>query len=166
MDMLDAIKILDEKVPDPSAGLPDDIFFYISRTTPLVNVDLLINDDQGRTLLSWRNDPYAGKGWHLPGGIVRFKERLETRVEKVAESEVGAQIDFDPSPIAINQIILKEYRNRAHFISILYQCFLPASFIPDNKEINETDPGYLKWHNHCPKNLLKFHEIYRKFFKT
>ena len=26
-------------------------------------------------LLTWRNDDYAGKGWHIPGGIVRFQRK-------------------------------------------------------------------------------------------
>lgn len=76
MNIIDAIGILDKQAPNPSSGLPDELFFYISRVTPMVNVDLLIKDEDGRTLLSWRNDQYAGKGWHLPGGIVRFKETL------------------------------------------------------------------------------------------
>ena len=108
--MHEAIKFLDKQVLNPSAGLPDEVFFYISRMTPLVNVDLLIKDENGRTLLSWRDDLYAGKGWHVPGGIIRFKESLETRVKKVAETEIGTSVDFDPNPIAINQIILKEHK--------------------------------------------------------
>ena len=163
MDISDAISILDKQVPNPSAGLPDDLFFYISKVTPLVNVDLLIKDESGRTLLSWRNDQYAGQGWHLPGGVVRFKESLETRVKKVAETEVGAPVDFDPNPIAINQVMVTERDERGHFISILYKCSLPSVFVPGNKGLSITDPGYLKWHGTCPENLLKFHEIYRKY---
>ncbi len=52
---------------------------------------------------------------------------------------------------------------RSHFISILYRCFLPSGFIPENKELSPQDAGYLMWHEHCPKNLLKFHEMYRKY---
>jgi len=163
MNNRDAIAILDRQVPNPSAGLPDELFLYISRTTPLVNVDLLIKDKNGRTLLSWRDDLYSGKGWHLPGGIVRFKESLETRVKKVAETEIGISVNFNPNPVAINQIILKEYKNRAHFISILYKCSLSSAFVPENKGMVNTDPGYLMWHVTCPDDLLKFHEIYRKF---
>ena len=163
MNIAEAIAVLDKHVPNPSAGLPDEVFFYISRTTPLVNVDLLIKDEFGRTLLSWRNDQYAGKGWHLPGGIVRFRETLETRVKKVAETEIGTPVDFDPNPIAINQIILNERKNRSHFISVLYKCSLSAAFVPENKGISNIDSGYLKWHATCPDNLLKFHEIYMKF---
>jgi len=163
MNIADAIAILDKRVTNPQAGLPDELFFYISKLTPLVNVDLLIKDEHGRTLLSWRNDQYAGQGWHLPGGIVRFKESLEARVKKVAETEVGTAVDFNPEPIAINQIILNDYDIRGHFLSILYKCSLSSAFVPENKGISNTDPGYLMWHDTCPDNLLKLQDIYRKF---
>lgn len=163
MNVSDAIAVLIKHVQDPSAGLPDEVFFYISRTTPLVNVDLLIKDENGRTLLSWRNDQYSGIGWHVPGGIVRFKETLETRVKKVAETEIGVDIAFDPIPIAVNQCIHHECDIRSHFISFLYKCFLPRTFIPENKRLSQEDPGYLMWHDLCPDSLLKFHEMYRKY---
>ena len=163
MNIAEAIAVLDKHVPNPSAGLPDEVFFYISKTTPLVNVDLLIRDENGRALLSWRNDQYSGKGWHLPGGIVRFKETLETRVKKVAETEIGVNISFDTIPMALNQIIHPERDIRSHFISILYKCFLPSTFIPENKGLSNEDAGYLMWHDFCPGNLLKCHEMYRKY---
>ena len=163
MNIADAIAVIDKQVPNPSVGLPDELFFYISRTTPLVNVDLLIKDENGRTLLSWRDDRYTGKGWHVPGGIIRFKETLETRVKKVAETEIEIDISFDPNPIAINQIIYPDRKVRAHFISLLYKCFLSGTFVPQNKGLFREDNGYLMWHDSCPENLLKCHEIYRKY---
>lgn len=163
MDVSDAIAILDKAVPNPSAGLPDEIFYYISRVTPLVNVDLLIKDELGRTLLSWRDDPYNGQGWHIPGGIIRFKETLETRVKKVAETEIGADISFEKTPIVVNNCILHGRDVRSHFISILYKCFLSSQFIPENIGLCPKDAGYLKWHHSCPNDLLKVHEMYRKY---
>ena len=47
----DAIEILERHVPNPSVGLPDEVFYYISKTTPLVNVDLLIKDEQERPII-------------------------------------------------------------------------------------------------------------------
>lgn len=164
MNIADAIKILDKHVQDPSIGLPEEIFYYISRMTPMVNVDLLIKDEKGRTLLAWRDDQYAGKGWHLPGGVIRFRETLETRIRKVAETEIGTPVDFDPNPMAINQIIHNERDIRGHFISLLYKCSLSSDFVPENKGLFCTDMGYLMWHGTCPDNLLKFQEIYREFF--
>ncbi|MGA2223293.1 MAG: NUDIX domain-containing protein [Syntrophobacteraceae bacterium] len=158
-----SIATLVETVPEPSLGLPDSVFYYISRTTPLVNVDLLIKDENGRTLLSWRDDQYAGTGWHVPGGIVRFKERLETRVEKVAEAEIGTAVQFDPTPIALHQIIHEENEIRGHFVSLLYKCFVPGTFKPRNEGLSQENAGYLAWHDRCPANLLDIQEVYRKY---
>jgi colanic acid biosynthesis protein WcaH len=163
MNISDAISFLDKNVPNPSKGLPDEVFYYISKTTPLVNVDLLIKDENGRTLLAWRDDHLAGKGWHVPGGIIRFKETLETRIKKVAETEIGVNISFDKVPLVFNQIIHPERNVRGHFISILYKCFLSSEFVPTNEGLSDKDRGYLMWHNFCPDNLLKYHEIYRKY---
>ncbi|OGK10590.1 NUDIX hydrolase [Candidatus Roizmanbacteria bacterium RIFCSPHIGHO2_01_FULL_35_10] len=161
MEIKEVIEILEKYVSDPSKGLPDEVFFYISRTTPLVNVDLLIKDENGRTLLSWRDDEYTGKGWHIPGGIIRFKETLETRIKKVAKLEIGVDVQFNSIPIVINQIINK-HNTRGHFISILYKCFLSKNFFK-NKKLSENNIGYLMWHDNCPNDLLKSQEIYREY---
>ena len=160
MNIKNAINILNKQVPDPSLGLPDEVFYYISSTTPLVNVDLLIKDDKNRTLLSWRDDEYCGTGWHIPGGIVRFKETFEIRLQKVAKTEIGINVSYDSVPIAINQMIHQELKERSHFISILYKCYLPSTFIPKNKGLSCDDIGYLAWHTECPQNLIKYHNIY------
>ncbi|MFZ2448634.1 MAG: NUDIX domain-containing protein [Syntrophobacteraceae bacterium] len=162
MNIADAVAALVMRVPDPSGGLPDDVFYYISRTTPLVNVDLLIKDETGRALLSWRDDPYAGCGWHVPGGIVRFRETLEARVQKTAETELGvSDISFDPAPIALNQIIHPHREIRGHFVSLLYKCHVPGAWVPRNDGLLAGDVGYAMWHDRCPDNLLKVQEIYR-----
>lgn len=162
MKITQAIEFLDKQVSNPSLGLPQELFFFITRLTPMVNVDLLIKDEKGRILLSWRDDRFVGAGWHLPGGIIRFKETLEARLSEVAEKEIGAAVKFDPLPIAVNQVIC-EHNTRGHFISILYKCFLTGKFIPKNTGLSEKDPGYLIWHESCPLNLVKVHEMYRKY---
>ena len=162
MNIHEAIKFLDKQISNPSAGLPEEVFLFISRITPMVNVDLLIKDENGRILLSWRDDPFHSAGWHLPGGIIRFKEKFEQRVLKVAEIEIGSVVKFDPVPIAINQIILSQ-KTRGHFISLLYKCFLFSEFIPKNTGLAPKDKGYLMWHDSCPENLINVHEMYREY---
>ncbi|BCS55974.1 NUDIX domain-containing protein [Geobacter sp. SVR] len=163
MNLFQALECLEQHIPAPSEGLPDDVFYFISRMTPLVNVDLLLKDEQGRTLLAWRDDPYAGQGWHIPGGIVRFKETFAERICKVAQSELGCTIEFDPEPVAINQLIHKERDTRGHFISLLYRCRIPAAYIPQNAQYLPGERGYLQWHDTCPDNLIVYHEIYRDY---
>jgi colanic acid biosynthesis protein WcaH len=163
MTISEAVRFLDNSIPDKKIGLPDDIFYFVSRVTPLVNVDLLIKDKRGRTLLTWRDDKYAGKGWHIPGSIVRFKETLEQRVLKCAEQELSAVVTFDPKPINVEQFIMPELDNRAHHISFLYRCYVPDNYIPDNRSKKRTDVGYIEWHERCPNDLIKIHDFYRRF---
>lgn len=164
MNINKTIKFLEKRTPNSSFELPEEVFLFISRFTPMVNVDLLIKDENGRVLLSWRDDPICGSGWHIPGGVIRFKEKLETRIKKVAKTEIGKEVKFNPKPIAVNQIIC-DHNTRGHFISILYKCFLSGKYALKNKGLKETDVGYLKWHDYCPANLIKGQEIYRKFIE-
>lgn len=161
--LANAVQTLVDAVPDPTAGLPDEIFYYISRTTPLINVDLLIKDAAGRTLLAWRDDVHAGTGWHIPGGIVRFKESIDERIRQVALREVGIMVDFDHDPLAINEMIHRDRELRGHFISLLYNCRLAAAFVPENRGLTPGDAGYLAWHDAYPENMIAYHHVYRKY---
>lgn len=158
----DAIVYLDSLAPEPHKGLPQELFYFVSRMTPMVNVDLLVKDEKGRVLLAWRNDSFAGSAWHLPGGIVRYKEKFEERLLKVAQSELGTAVEFDAQPLSIHQVLCG-HKTRGHFISVLFNCHLSAEFVPENKGLSSNDAGFLQWHDLCPANLVKVHEMYRDY---
>ena len=87
--------------------LPEKIFERVSQLTPLVNVDLLIKNKNKGTLLVWRHDKYYGPGWHIPGGIIRFKEKIVARIEKTAMKELSCKIvSISDKPIAFNELFL------------------------------------------------------------
>jgi colanic acid biosynthesis protein WcaH len=159
------IKGLESLIDDPAKGLPEDVFLFISRITPIVNVDLLIKDRQGHTLLTWRDDGFHPAGWHIPGGIVRYKETLADRIRAVALNELGAKVNFRRGILAINEIMNPGKKSRGHFISLLYACKLTSAL--DKKlqyEEGKIKSGQWAWHRECPANLLAVHRIYRKFF--
>lgn len=164
--MHQTIEFLDKQIKDPSQGLPEEIFLFVSRLTPMVNVDLLIKDENDRRLLAWRNDQYCGMGWHIVGGVVRFKETLETRIQQVAESEIGTNVQFDPTPLAVSQVF-RPQKTRGHFISLLYNCSLSGKFIPKNNGLKKTDQGYLMWHDRWPENMVESQKnIYNHIIKN
>lgn len=160
--MCDIQKIL-SRITNARKGLPEDVFLLVSQLTPLVNVELLIKDEVKGTLLTWRHDEYYGPAWHLPGGIVRFKELAKTRIEKVANLELGTTVSFDEKPIDINEIMSDSRDIRGHFLSLLYNCQLTG---PENKgiEFKKENPinGHWRWFKTCPENLIFQHEIYRE----
>lgn len=163
-DLADAFFAIRQSVSNPADGLPQQVFEFISTLTPMINVDLLVQDEQGRTLLTWRDDAHFGKGWHVPGGIIRFREDYALRIKQVAQSELGADVHFEPAPIAVSQIIDHDRELRGHFISLLYRCSLKAE--PDPKRLFKADgpmAGHWQWHTHCPDDVLPVHKIYCPF---
>lgn len=158
----EAIQYLLESVPDKLSGLPQNIFYFVSQLTPMVNVDLLIKNNRGQALLTWREDNYYGPAWHIPGGIVRFKETFDKRLHEVARHELDATIDFNPVPLTVQQKIHPHRDVRGHFISLLFRCQL-TSELDLKKRFVGGDPqnGQWSWHDGAPENLLSVHDSYR-----
>lgn len=153
-----------EHIPDAKVGLPQEIFYFVSQITPMINVDLLIKNKQGQSLLTWREDQFYGPGWHIPGGIIRFKESIEDRICKVALTELGCKVRSSSEPIHVRSLVNKDRDIRGHFISLLYLCELESA--PDQERIFDvTSPksGHWAWHDGAPENLIKPHEFFRNF---
>ena len=165
MEIKNIIDLLESSIKNPRQGLSEEIFLFVSRITPIINVDLLIKNEKNQTLLTWRDDKYHGPGWHIPGGIIRYKETIAQRIRAVAKNELGVRIKFKKEPLAINEVIHPPKRkNRGHCISLLYECKLispPDKNLKYEKGIPKS--GQWTWHNKCPDNIISVHEMYRKF---
>ena len=162
--MKQAIHLLAHRIEDPTKGLPEEVFLFVSSITPMINVDLLIKDEQGKTLLTWRDDGFFPPGWHIPGGIIRYKETIDERVCAVALNELGCKVQYQPVPLVLNEVIHPDRKIRGHFISLLYTCSLISSL--DGKMMyieGKPKPGEWAWHSCCPDNLIAVHEMYRKY---
>jgi ADP-ribose pyrophosphatase YjhB (NUDIX family) len=160
----EALAILESWASDPGVGVPYELFLFISRLVPMVNVDLLISDDGGRLLLTWRDDDIHGTGWHVPGGMIRFKETAAERIRATALDELGAEVAFDETPM-VEQIIEPVRRNRGHHVALLYRCRLLSE--PDGSRrftAGRPERGQWAWHATCPDNMISAHKQYRKYF--
>ncbi len=150
----------------PGSGLPEDVFLFVSRLTPLVNVDLLIRNDTGQTLLTWRSDRFHGPGWHVPGGIIRFKERAEDRIRAVAAAELGTTVDYDTAPMFVQQSIAAARRDRGHLISLLYSCRLKGEPDPQRRYVSGTPRAeQWAWQDGPPADLIAEQLAYAAFMR-
>lgn len=159
-----SIEALEAGQSDPRRGLPEDVFLFVSRIVPLVNVDLLIQDDRSRTLLTWRDDEFFGPGWHVPGGIIRYKESAADRIRNCAREELGADVACDSPPLLVSETI-RAQNTRGHFVSLLFRCRLLTA--PDDARSaasNPPSPGQWRWHKRCPPDLLEAQRPYARFF--
>jgi 8-oxo-dGTP diphosphatase len=79
-----------------SGPLPKDEFDRIFSRVPRLTVEVLISSAERGVLLALRDvDPCRGM-WNLPGGTVRFGERLIEAVRRVAADEVGVSVRVGP----------------------------------------------------------------------
>jgi colanic acid biosynthesis protein WcaH len=161
LNVKEAIATLHASIPE-AQDLPQDIFRFVTTITPMVNVDLLVKDEQGRTLLTWRDDEHYGAGWHVPGGIIRFKEHALERVRKVAEHELGCQVEAESMPMLVSEAI-SESRERGHFISFLYRCKISGQPAPELKANDVPQRGHWRWFQKAPRDLLPAHRVYEQF---
>lgn len=162
--LADAIRLLDERVDEKRGGLPEDLFLFVSRITPLVNVDLLITDKRLGTLLTWRHDKFFGPGWHVPGGIIRFGEYAADRIRITADDELGAQVESESIPALFHESISPDRRERGHFISLLYRCRLVTGLDQARRNTSTNPlPGQWQWHRSCPADLIPQQSMYRQF---
>jgi colanic acid biosynthesis protein WcaH len=160
----EALALLDTWALDPGRGLPEELFLFVSRLVPMVNVDLFISDDEGRVLLTWRDDEIFGAGWHVPGGMIRYRETAEDRIRATALEELGAEVTFDVAPI-VEQIIEPDRRLRAHLVALLYRCRLISQPNEASRYSGgEPKRGQWAWHSQFPENIIATHKRYYRLF--
>ena len=160
------IRQLESRFDSLAGFLPEEIFLFVSRITPLVNVDLLIQDHARGTLLTWRHDRFYGPGWHVPGGIIRFRETAADRIHTVAKSELGAAVQFEPTPLFVHENINLERRDRGHAISLLYRCHVTSELDEQRRFLSgEPLPHQWYWHRKCPDNLIHEQQSYAAFME-
>ena len=161
-----AVELLRNLRLESAGGLPQELFWLVSSLTPIVNVDLLIVNETGQILLARRDDEFHSRSWHIPGGCVRFGETMIERVHKTAKAEIGTDVETDKYPVVVRDAIRppitsREFPNeRMHFISALFRCRIPENYVIINGIRTENDPGYLKWFDELPDDLVEIQHIY------
>ncbi len=158
------VDLIKDTCPFPRFAITKELFYFISSLTPMVNVDLLIKNNLNQTLLTWREDKFYGPGWHIPGGIVRFKEKFLNRINIVAMKELGMKVSSNKEPILVKEIFNEQRDIRGHFISHLYRCqplSNPYTFLEAKN--NKLKNGVWRWHDSAPENLIPVQNFYKKY---
>lgn len=153
---------------DPREGLPGHLFRYVSSLVPMVNVDLLLTCERRGMLLAWRHDEFYGPGWHLPGGIIRFKESALDRLRRVGETELGCTRFAEPRLVSAFQIMNPHRDVRGHFLSFLFAA--EALEVPDHPAVEAASAawrhGDAAWHRNVPEALIPQHHRYRAILEA
>ncbi|OGZ72567.1 MAG: hypothetical protein A2908_01700 [Candidatus Staskawiczbacteria bacterium RIFCSPLOWO2_01_FULL_38_12b] len=143
---------------DPEKRLTDEEYKFIYERVPRLCLDFIIVKDD-KVLLSKRDiAPYKGY-WHLPGGMVRYKESFDEAAERILKSELGLKpkmkklIGYMQMPDEIN-----ENNTLVHSVSIAFLTTLEEGDIKGSEQAHEIEYFAL-----LPEENL--HPIQGKFLK-
>ena len=124
---------------DKSRRLTDEEYKFIFSRVPRLCLDFIIIKDN-KIILSKRDiEPYKGF-WHLPGGMVRYKESFDDAAERILQDELGVSstnkelIGFIEFPEEVNENGL-----HVHSVSIVFKTKLDEGKIRGSKQAGEVD---------------------------
>jgi GDP-mannose mannosyl hydrolase len=72
-----------------SERFDDQTFAVVVRNAPLVSIDLILRDPEGRIFVGRRNNEPAKGMFFVPGGVIRKNETLDAAFRRVLAIETG-----------------------------------------------------------------------------
>lgn len=135
--------------------LSENHFRIFKKHLPLSCVDIILLNVNNEFLLVRRSiSPYMGK-WCLPGGIIRYREKMEKAVYRIVKEELGIKVNSLKYVGCFEKIYPKRHdisncfvaHTRSHNIKLNYQAS-KVSFFPK-----------------IPTNIAAFHKIMIKKYQ-
>ena len=118
--------------PDPDAArLDEDIFRQIVRHAPLVSIDLVVLDRQGRALLGLRTNEPALGFWFVCGGRILKGEAIRDGFARIMRHEMGHACAFtEAKPRGVYEHLYETNRFGepgfgTHYVVLAYEIVVP-----------------------------------------
>lgn len=70
-------------------------FITVVQYSPLVSIDLVVQNSLGQVLLGFRSNRPAQNCWFVPGGRVCKDERLAQAFRRITRGELGVELEID-----------------------------------------------------------------------
>ncbi|MBN2816177.1 MAG: GDP-mannose mannosyl hydrolase [Campylobacterales bacterium] len=106
--------------------LTKKLFASIIQNTPLVSIDLIVENDVGEILLGKRINEPAKNFWFVPGGRIFKDESLDSAFERIVQEELG--ISLKRSDAHFQNVYEHFYKNNVfnenistHYIVLAYK---------------------------------------------
>ncbi|HTV32103.1 MAG TPA: GDP-mannose mannosyl hydrolase [Methylocella sp.] len=117
---------------DAHPPLPKDDFAHIVRYAPLISIDLIIRDPEGKVLLGLRANEPAKDTYFVPGGIIRKNETIREAFARILKAETGLTVAFDEASfVGVFEHFYKTNRFSdpdygTHYVVMAYELSLKA----------------------------------------
>ena len=113
--------------------ISDKQFLHIIDNTPLVSIDLIIEDIQGKVLLGKRTNRPAQGYWFVPGGRIRKNETIADAITRISSTELGIDLSINDVQLfgSYDHIYEDNYLGEdginTHYVVLAYSLKLPGT---------------------------------------
>jgi len=143
-------------------------FLKVVENTPLVSIDLIVYDPDGKVLVGLRKNRPAQNTWFIPGGIIQKNERIAEAIQRISRAELSMEIPFAQAHFkGVFEHLYPDNFAEApgistHYIVLAYEiclksplvspppdqhsefCWLTPQEILDNPTVHENTKAYFK----------------------
>lgn len=148
--------------------ISNEQFLKVIDATPLVSIDLIIENNKGEVLLGKRLNKPAQGYWFVPGGRIRKNEKISEAFNRISETELGTALSIDNAQLlgAYNHIYDDNYLGKeiinTHYVVLGYKVkLLDAINIQGDDQHSE-----LKWWSIAElMNSIEVHQNTKTYFK-
>jgi colanic acid biosynthesis protein WcaH len=110
--------------------LTDEQLSYVVRYAPLVSIDLIIRDPEGRVLVALRRNEPAKNHYFVPGGRIRKNETIDSAFRRILQAETSLKFGFEQARLLgvfqhiypTNRFKHKDYGT--HYVVLAYEILL------------------------------------------
>jgi len=133
--------------------LPEKEFFDIySKVTKLV-VGLVIKNEKGILLTLRKKNGWINQ-WHIPGGIVHYREAIKDTVKRIAKEELGVDVSIKKILGYIEYFSEIEERGFGYTVGLVF------SVDPENNNFLEGDSKKVEFFKSLPENTVQEEKVF------
>lgn len=134
-------------------------FKNIYSKVPRVCVEIIIKTEQGILFTLRKESTYYGH-WHIPGGTLRYRERLHDAVKRVALDELGVKVTVEKLLGYIEYFSEEKERGFGYSISLVFLCNPASTDFKLNEQASE-----VRFFKSLPPNIVEEHrEFIHNYF--
>ncbi|MDH6018065.1 GDP-mannose mannosyl hydrolase [Vibrio splendidus] len=131
--------------------LSQQYFSQVIENTPLVSIDLVIEDESGSVLLGERLNRPAQGFWFVPGGRILKDEKLEDAFVRLTQEELGQKFELTQAQLLgpythlyDDNVFSNEFTT--HYVAIAYKLVVTRSQL--NLPMDVQHSNY-RWYDKC-----------------
>ncbi|MBE0508161.1 MAG: GDP-mannose mannosyl hydrolase [Marinospirillum sp.] len=143
-----------------------ETFKTVVDSTPLISIDLLVENEKGEYLFGLRKNRPAKDYWFVPGGRVQKNETLDAAFRRLTQEELG--VELERSHAQFKGVYEHFYQDSVfgeevstHYVVLAYVIKISSDII----NFDESQHSKMIWHDLHNQEIKNIHPYTKAYFE-